>query len=117
MTNRRQRPARPQPRESRGKAYLEKSLLVLGILLLVVTPPVALLPGPGGTITFIAGLGLVLRFSSWAKRRYVHFKRRWPRWGHFADRGLRRPSTKRRIEQKKRVAAANLMQDPPPPGD
>ncbi|WP_245648786.1 hypothetical protein [Sphingomonas sanxanigenens] len=70
----------------------------LGWLLIALTPLVGPLPGPGGIIVFAAGLGLVLRNSAWAKRRYVRFKRRHPGWGDWADWGLRRASARRRIE-------------------
>ncbi len=79
---------------------------VLGCLLLVATPPIAVLPGPGGTVTFGLGLGLVLKYSPWAKRRYVAFKRRWPKPGAWADWGLRRASARRRLARGKSAIAA-----------
>lgn len=72
------------------------ALAVLGVALIMVTPLVAVLPGPGGLFTFAAGLSLVLRNSRGARRRYVRFKRRWPRSGGWCDWGLRRPSARRR---------------------
>ena len=77
------------------------SLFVLGILLMMVTPAVAILPGPGGIFVFAAGLTLAMRNSDWAKRRYVRFKRWQPRAGAWADWGMRRKSTRRRKEQQK----------------
>lgn len=65
-------------------------MLALGTILIVAAPAVGVLPGPGGIIVFAVGLALVLRSSRWAKRRYVRLKRRWPRLGHLADRGLMR---------------------------
>lgn len=53
-------------------------------------------PGPAGLFGFALGLALVLRNSAWAKRRYVRFKRRWPRGGVWTDKGLRRPPRPRR---------------------
>ncbi len=79
-------------------------LLVTGVTLIVVTPLVALLPGPGGVFTFAGGLALVLRNSLWARRRFALAKRRWPRAGRLADRGLRRASAKRRRERDARAA-------------
>jgi hypothetical protein len=76
-----------------------------GCLLVIVTPPVALLPGPGGTMTFALGLGLMLKHSRWAKRRYVMFKRRWPKAAGWADWGLRRASARRRIARGKLLKA------------
>ena len=72
------------------------TLFALGILLMLVTPVVALLPGPGGIFVFAAGLALALRNSEWAKRRYVHFKRWQPRVGAMTDWGMRRQSHRRR---------------------
>ena len=73
------------------------ALLGLGWLLIVTAPITSPLPGPGATIMFLAGVAILLRNSAWAKRRFVWFKRRWPRLGHYADRGLRRPSVARRM--------------------
>ncbi|MDB5706997.1 MAG: hypothetical protein JWN66_4113 [Sphingomonas bacterium] len=38
----------------------------------------------------------MLQNSHWAKRHFVHTKRRWPKLGHYADIGLRRASAARR---------------------
>jgi hypothetical protein len=67
-----------------------------GIAVIVVSPIIGAIPGPGGVFVFAAGLGLTLKYSRWAKRRYVRFKRRWPRQGGWTDWGLRRPSARRR---------------------
>jgi ribonuclease P protein component len=75
---------------------VRSALVVLGFILIGLTPLVGPIPGPGGVIVFAAGLTLVLRYSQWAKRRYVRFKRRHPKKGDWADWGLRRASAKRR---------------------
>jgi hypothetical protein len=75
--------------------------LIIGVLFVLVTPLVGLLPGPGGVVVFGIGLGLILRNSSWAKRRYVAFKRKRPKMGGWADWGLRRKSAKRREQKTK----------------
>lgn len=74
------------------------ALFLIGCLLMLIAPVIGALPGPGFIIVFPLGLGLVLKYSSWAKRRYVQFKRRWPKHGRWVDWGLRRPSAKRRAE-------------------
>ncbi|MDB5691575.1 MAG: hypothetical protein JWO81_638 [Alphaproteobacteria bacterium] len=74
------------------------ALIVLGCLLMAAAPFVGPIPGPGGTIVFAAGLSLVLKYSGWAKKLYVRFKRRHPKKGAWVDWGLRRPSAKRRHE-------------------
>ena len=71
-------------------------LVVLGFLLLALTPFVGPIPGPGGIIVFGAGLTLVLRYSGWAKRVYVRLKRKHPKKGAWADWSLRRRSALRR---------------------
>jgi hypothetical protein len=81
------------------------ALVVLGFVLIALTPIVGPLPGPGGIIVFAAGLSLVLKYSGWAKRAYVRFKRKHPRKGAWADWGLRRGSHKRREERRKALEA------------
>jgi hypothetical protein len=75
---------------------VEWSLLALGMVLLVVSPLVGAIPGPGGIVVAGIGLALVLKTSMWAKRRYVMFKRWKPRAGRWTDLALRRRSAKRR---------------------
>jgi len=75
---------------------LRLGLSILGGVLLVASPLVGAIPGPGGIFVFAAGLALLLQNSHWAKRRFVHARRRWPRMGDLADRGLRRASARRR---------------------
>ncbi len=82
-------------RASRHPA-LRACFLAIGVGLIVVTPLVALLPGPGGVFTFAGGLALVLQNSQWARRQFARHKRRYPKVGALADRGMRRASAKRR---------------------
>ena len=72
------------------------TLLVTGLLLIAATPLVGIIPGPGGIFVFAAGLVLVLQNSKWARGHFVRLKRRWPRFGHYADMALRRRSFRRR---------------------
>lgn len=78
------------------KGAVRLTQLIIGMLFLLVTPFIGVLPGPGGVVTFGIGFGLILRNSAWAKRRYVAFKRKQPKMGGWADWGLRRKSTRRR---------------------
>ena len=73
-------------------------LFIVGVLLIITAPAVGVIPGPGGLVVFALGLALVLQNSRWAKKRYVDFKRRWPKHGEWTDWGLRRESYKRRVE-------------------
>ena len=72
------------------------ALVGLGFLLIAVTPLVGPIPGPGGLIVFGAGLSLILKYTGWAKRLYVRFKRKHPNKGRWTDWSLRRASARRR---------------------
>lgn len=88
---------------------VESSLFVLGVLLLVVSPVVGVIPGPGGIVVAGIGLALILKTSMWAKRRYVRFKRWQPKAGHLTDKALRRRSARRReaVRKARQGGAAN----------
>jgi hypothetical protein len=75
---------------------MRTALLGLGILLLIVWPFIAVLPGPGGIFVFAAALALLLQNSAWVRRRWARLMRRWPRISALVDRALRRPSARRR---------------------
>ena len=81
------------------------TLALIGGLLMLCAPAAGILPGPGGVVVFGAGLALTLRYSEWAKRRYVRFKRKHPNKGRWADWGLRRGSAKRREALRKQAEA------------
>jgi hypothetical protein len=83
-------------------------LFVLGLFVMAASPAVGAIPGPGGIIVFAAGLTLVLKYSGWAKRVYVRFKRSHPKKGEWADWGLRRRSALRRMARRK----AETVQEP-----
>jgi hypothetical protein len=78
---------------------LNAVMFVSGGLLILATPLVALLPGPGGVFTFAAGLALLLRTSQVARKRFARAKRRFPKTGDLVDRGMRRTSARRRRER------------------
>jgi len=75
---------------------VEWSLFALGVVLLLVSPLVGVIPGPGGLIVAGVGLALILKTSMWAKRHYARFKRWQPKAGRWTDWALRRPSAQRR---------------------
>ncbi|WP_242446159.1 PGPGW domain-containing protein [Sphingopyxis lindanitolerans] len=89
----------------RSNAQVRTILFCLGGLLMIVGVIIGPLPGPGFLILFPVGLMLVLQNSAWAKRRYVRFKRRHPRYGDWADRVMRRVSAARR-RARERIAEA-----------
>ncbi|WP_265570501.1 hypothetical protein [Sphingomicrobium nitratireducens] len=71
-------------------------VFLVGVVLLIASPVVGALPGPGGVFVAAAGLALMLRTSKWARRQYVRFKRWQPEAGRWTDWGLRRRSAQRR---------------------
>lgn len=92
---------REQWRAFAGSKAVRTGLFVTGLVLIVISPLLGALPGPGGIFVFAAGLALALRNSEWAKRKYVRFKRWQPKAGHWADWGLRRQSARRRHDIRK----------------
>lgn len=80
----------------RSNAQVRFALFVTGLLLMVIGVLIGPLPGPGFLIVFPLGLMLALQNSLWAKRRYVRFKLRHPRYGAWTDRVMRRVSAARR---------------------
>ncbi len=84
---------------------VEWSIFAVGVILMLLSPLAGVIPGPGGIFVFAIGLAMVLKTSMWAKRRYVRFKRKQPKIGHWTDWGLRRRSALRRAELRKREAA------------
>lgn len=80
---------------------VEWTLFAVGVVLLIISPLVGAIPGPGGIIVAGVGLALVLRTSMWAKRHYVRFKRWQPKAGGWTDWALRRRSARRRAALRK----------------
>jgi hypothetical protein len=87
---------REQWRKFFDHPVVEWALFVIGVLLLIVSPLVGIIPGPGGILVAGVGLALVLKSSMWAKRHYVRVKRWQPKAGRWMDWALRRPSARRR---------------------
>lgn len=87
---------------------IRTALTVLGLLIIIISPIIGAIPGPGGIFVFAAGLALLLQNAHWAKRAYAKLKRRWPRFGHYADLGLRRASALRRYERDKTPVGENV---------
>ena len=102
----------PKPRPKRHPV-MRQVQLGAGGLLVIVTPVVALLPGPAGTATFAGGMVLILRNSNWARRRWARVKRRFPRVGGFLDRMMRRGSALRRHARDKQTNGKASTQPSP----
>lgn len=100
-----------QWRQFGNKPVVQTTLFVVGVVLILLSPIIGALPGPGGIFVFAAGLAMVLRTSRWARRRYVHFKRWQPKAGRFTDWGLRRRSHIRREAIRKEREQAETGQE------
>jgi hypothetical protein len=87
---------RDQWRKFIDHPVVEWAMFGIGVILLVVSPLVGAIPGPGGIVVAGVGLALILKTSMWARRYYVKFKRWQPKAGRWTDWALRRPSAKRR---------------------
>ena len=92
---------------------VEWTIFAIGVLLIMVSPVLGAIPGPGGIIVFGLGLAMVLKTSRWARRHYVKFKRWQPKAGRWTDWGLRRRSAKRREAARKHRKEIGC----PPPAD
>jgi hypothetical protein len=93
---------------ARPRSPLVRTILfVTGLAVMAASPLVGVIPGPGGVFVFAAGLVLVLQNSVWARGQFVRLKRRFPRFGHYADMALRRRSFRRRQQRAKELALAN----------
>ena len=75
---------------------VEWAIFGLGAILLIASPIIGAIPGPGGIVVAGIGLAMMLKTSMWARRHYVRFKRWQPKAGRWTDWALRRPSAKRR---------------------
>jgi len=87
---------------ARKRSPLVRTILVVtGFVVIALSPLVGIIPGPGGILVFAAGLVLVLQNANWAQRVFARMKRRWPRFGRYADMALRRGSARRRRQREK----------------
>ncbi|MGR4889558.1 hypothetical protein ACIPPQ_00880 [Sphingopyxis sp. LARHCG72] len=83
----------------RSTAQVRLALFILGVVMMAISPIVGILPGPGFIILFPLGLMLCLQNSAWAKRIYVRFKWRHPRYAAWTDRVMQRASAARKRER------------------
>lgn len=73
-------------------------------LVLVATPLIGVLPGPGGVFVFAFGAALLVKNSNWVKRAYARFGKRHPKYARWADKGLRRsPAPRGRPKPDRRI--------------
>ena len=75
-------------------------MLVTGIFLVIISPIIGAIPGPGFIIVFPIGMALILKSSRTAKRLYIRFKDRFPRYGRWTDTLMRRRKLRRHADLK-----------------
>ena len=107
--------SRQQWRKFIDHPVVEWCIFAVGVLLLLVSPLVGAIPGPGGVIVAGIGLAMVLKTSMWARRYYVRFKRKRPKWGRWTDWALRRRSALRRERLRKQAEGVPPDVEPLPP--
>ncbi len=71
-------------------------MIILGWAMMICAPIIGIFPGPGGLILFPLGLGLVLKNSRWAKRRFTSYTKRHPAYGTWINWAMRRKRFKER---------------------
>lgn len=79
-----------QPRTLRDRPEYQWAMLCLGWLLVLTSPLIGALPGPGFLIVFPIGLAVILKHSRWAKRQYAKATRANPEYGAWINWALRR---------------------------
>jgi len=62
----------------------------LGWLLMLFSPFIGAIPGPGFIVVFPIGLALVLKNSLFAKRQYAKYAKRYPQYGLWLNYAMRR---------------------------
>ena len=69
-------------------------MVALGWFLIIAAPIASPLPGPGGIALFVIGLGVILKHSLWAKKRYSRLSRQHPEYARWVNWALRRNKVK-----------------------
>lgn len=64
--------------------------MILGVIIMLISPLVGAIPGPGGVFVFALGLAMVLRSSRQSRKLHAKLRRKWPRYAHLTDLGLGR---------------------------
>ncbi|MFN3619353.1 hypothetical protein [Sphingorhabdus sp.] len=78
-----------------GKSWRETNafrwcMLMFGWLIVLGSPLLGPLPGPGPLILLPIGLALILKNSLWAKKRYARLARIHPEYANWANWAMRR---------------------------
>lgn len=74
----------------RDRPQYQWAMLCLGWVLVLASPLIGALPGPGFLIVFPIGLAVILKHSRWAKKQYVRLTRANPEYGDWINWALGR---------------------------
>lgn len=78
------------------RAGVRLVLTLTGAFLVIISPIVGAIPGPGGIFVFAIGFALMLKNSALVRRFYARLKARHPKKGAWVDWAMRRKSALRR---------------------
>ncbi len=88
-------PIQKNQRKAGGKNQARRiGLLSLGWIMIIISPIVGAIPGPGFIILFPIGLALVVKNSILGKKLYVRFRNKFPQYNRWSDWALRRKGQK-----------------------
>lgn len=83
-------PTAKNPKTWRQAKWLQRTMILLGWLLIIGAVAIGPLPGPGPLLLAPVGLALILKNSIWAKRRYAKLAKQHPQYGDWLHWMLRR---------------------------
>lgn len=82
--------AKPADKSWRETNAFRWCILMFGWLIVLGSPLLGPLPGPGPLILLPIGLALILKNSLWAKKRYARLARIHPEYANWANWAMRR---------------------------
>jgi putative Mn2+ efflux pump MntP len=83
-------------RKSAQHRAVQLVMMLCGWALVISAPIVSWLPGPGGLLFFILGLGLILKNSHWARKQFARHSKRHPEYSLWIGWALRRKRFRKR---------------------
>lgn len=79
-----------RPKNALGPRSMRVFWAGLGWLLMLFSPFIGAIPGPGFIVVFPIGLALVLKNSLFAKRQYAKYAKQYPQYGRWLNYAMRR---------------------------
>ena len=85
-----------KPGKSAQQRAVQLLMMLCGWALVISSPLVSWLPGPGGLLFFILGLGLILKNSHWARKQFARHSKKHPEYSLWVGWALRRKRFRKR---------------------